>query len=244
MKHFYKKKKGFAFSLLLISLPVFITCLTIFTALLFCIRNHNLAQKICIEQTLQAQTQQQTYMESLFLLNPLAKQLKRSYQQVSRLLKKAIKAKEPFTISILLTQREILRQKRWALDRAQKAILKQSRKAVENTFTQFKQKMHKLKASWIRKKHNKPFALAVKARPKRDIAPVYYTPRDFSKKQALILNWKMPLYQFIPEWIQKIFFKPELSAYSCSATLKKKDKNGKLSWLFEKENTEYDTLFV
>ena len=236
MKHFYNKKKGFALSLLLISLPVFITCLMVFAALLFCIRNHNLAQKICIEKALQAQIQQQIHIESLLLLNPLAEQLKKAYQQVSQLLKKAIKAKEPVTISILLTQREILRQKRLVLDRAQKKILKQSRKSVEKAFDQFKHKMLTLQAGWIRKKHNKPFALAVKARPKRGIAPVYYAPMDFSKNQALILHWKMPLYQFIPEWIQKIFFKPEVSAYSCSATLKKKGKNGRLNWLTQKEN--------
>ena len=222
-----KRQKGFVTSLLLISLPVFITCLMGFTALLFCIRNHDWAQKICIQEVLRAQSQMQIHLKQLTKLNPIAKQLKLSYQHVSRLLKIAIRTGEPFTISSLTTKKAILTQKRLALDRVQKQILKQSQISVQKTFLSFKQKMKKFQSSYITKTHNTPRALAVKAKPKRDIAPVYYTPADFSHRQTLSLHWRMPLYYFIPEWIQKIFFKPELSFYSCAATLKKKDISGK-----------------
>ena len=228
-KQILKKQKGFAVSLLLISLPVFITCLMGFTALLFSIRNHDSAQKICIKEVLKAQTQMQTHLEQLLILNPVAKQLKLSYQYVSYLLRIAIKTGNPVTISSLTAKKAILKQKRLILDRTQKLILKQSQISIHKTFFSFKQQMKKFNISQVTKAHNTPKALAVKARSKRDIAPVYYTPEDFSKKQTLSLYWKMPLYHFIPKWIQQVFFKPELSSYNCASTLKKKDLNGRLT---------------
>ena len=224
-----KKQKGFAVSLLLISLPVFITCLMGFTALLFSIRNHDLAQKICIKAVLNAQTQMQIQLEQLLKLNPTAKQLKLSYQHISHLLRIAIKTGEPYTISALKAKKAILKQKRLILDRVQKQILKQSQISVQKIFFSFKQQMKKFNISQAAKTHNTPKALAVKARYKRGIAPVYYTPSDFSKKQTLSLYWKMPLYHFIPRWIQQVFFTPKLSSYNCASTLKKKDINGRFT---------------
>ena len=219
-----KKQRGFVTSLLLVSLPVFITCLMGFVALLFCIRNHDLSQKICIQAVLKAQSQMQLQLEQLLKLNPIAKQLKLSYQHVSRLLKIAMRTGEPFTISSLTAKKAILTQKRLVLDRTQKQILQQSQHSVQKMFFSFKHQIKKFQARQIIKIHNTPRALAVKARPKRDIAPVYYTPYDFSDLQTLSLQWRMPLYHFIPEWIQQVFFKPELSSYSCAASLKKKLK--------------------
>ncbi len=239
-----KRQEGFVTSVLLISLPVFITCLMGFVALLFCIRNYDLSQKICLQTTLKAQSQMQLQLQQLMKLNPVATQLRLSYQHVSHLLRIVMKTGEPFTISYLRTKKEILRQKRLALDRTQKQILKQSQYSVQKAFFSFKQQMKKFQARQIKKTHNKPRVLAVKARPKNDIAPVYYTPSDFPRRQTLSLYWRMPLYYFMPEWIRKIFFKPELSNYSCAATLKKKDINGKPIWLvLKKQRLQFFNLY-
>ena len=231
-------KKGFVTSILLISLPMFVTCLMGFVALLFCIRNYDLSQKICLQEALKTQSQMQIQLEQLMKLNPVATQLRLSYQHVSYLLRIAMKIGEPFTISYLRTKKEILRQKRLVLDRTQKQILKQSQISVQKAFFSFKQQMKKFQARQIRKTHNKPRVLAVKARSKNDIAPRYYIPYDFSRRQTLSLYWRMPLYHFMPEWIKKIFFKSELSSYSCAATLKKKEINGRLTWLVLKKQRE------
>ena len=108
------------------------------------------------------------------------------------------------------------------MDRTQKQILKQSQISVQKAFFSFKQQMKKFQARQIRKTHNKPRVLAVKARPKNDIAPRYYTPYDFSRRQTLSLYWRMPLYHFMPEWIKKNIFQIRVILLQLRRHFKKK----------------------
>ncbi len=218
---FRKNKKGFIMVLCLISLPLFISCLMVFTSLIFCIRNHDLAQSICIKHTLQTQEHIKQALKLLLSLNPLADQLRHTQKHLEKLYRQALKAREPATIIALRTKIEIIKQKRRLLDRKQKNILNSTVGSVELGFTSFKQQIMKLYPNYIKKDHLQPVPLAVEAKPRGDIAPSYHPMSDFSLRQILSFSWKMPLYQFLPTWLKRAFFQNYLSAYNCSATIKK-----------------------
>ena len=216
-----KNKQGFILVLLLISLPIVISCLMLFTSLLFCIRNHDLAQSICIKQSLQIQENIKQALKKLIHLNPLADRLRHKQKHLEKLYQEALKTGEPISISILRTKIEVVKQKRQLLDNKQKNILNSTARYVDSGFLAFKQNMAPLNPSYIRKNHHQPIPLAVEAKPKGDIAPSYYPMRRFSFYQTLSLYWKMPLYRFLPKWLKKVFFQDYLSTYNCSATIKK-----------------------
>ena len=190
-----KDNKGFVISLFLIGLPLFISCLMVFTSLLFCIRNHDLAQSICFKYNLQAQEQIKSSLQALLLMNPVAKKL----GQLERHLRKRLATvKDPLMAAALKAKIDIIRQKRVFLDKKQKYILNQTNKYVESSFIAFKRQIMRWHTSHIKKEHYSPIALAVKAQSKRVVAPAYYPVQNFSKHQKVSFSWKMPLYQFLP----------------------------------------------
>ena len=219
-------QKGFIISLLLISLPLFISCLMIFTSLIFCIRNHDLTQSFCLKHTLQAQEQIKKSLKDLLNLNPLANHLRQTQKRLERLYKEALKAGEPIIIATLRAKIEIIKQKRILLDRKQHYILQGTIQHVEWAFLSFKKDIMKMRPGHIQKNHYQPFPLAVKAQPPGDIAPSYYPVMNFPFHQSLSFSWKMPLYQFLPKWLVQAFFQNDLSDYACSSTIKKH----KLKW--------------
>ena len=215
-------KKGFIMAVLLISLPLFISCLMVFTSLLFCIRNHDLAQSICIRHTLQVQEKMKKALQDLLNLNPVANQLRQTQKHLEYLYREAIKTGELITISALRTQIEIIKQKRILLDKKQKNILNSTIRVVESSFNSFKRKLMKFHAGHIQKDHYQPIPLAVVGRPRGEIAPAYYPVPDFSSHQTFSFFWKMQLYRFLPKWLEKTFFQTQLSSYSCATTIKKR----------------------
>lgn len=215
------RKKGFIMALLLISLPLFISCLMVFTSLIFCIRNHDLAQSICIKYTLQTQERIKQGLKLLLRLNPLADQLRLTQKHLEKLYREALKIGDPIAIITLRTKIEIVKQKRQLLDIRQKNILNSTVMYVESGFSSFKQQIMKFDPRYIKKDHRQPIPLAVEGKPKGDIAPSYHPVSNFSVRQTLSFSWKMPLYQFLPKWLKKAFFTNSLSAYDCSATIKK-----------------------
>ena len=223
-------EKGFILTLLLISLPVFLGCLMVFTSLLFCIRNHDLTQTICLTHTLQAQEQMKKALRNLLLLNPLANQLRQTQKHLQQLYRKALKTGEPVTITMLRTKIEIIKQKRIFLDRKQKHILNGTMRNVESAFHAFRKKMKPFNPSYINKEHHQPIPLAVVGKPKGDVAPVYYPVSDFSSHQTFSLSWKMQLYRFLPKWLTQTFFQNQLSSYDCAATIKKSEQMWKTTF--------------
>ena len=228
-----QNKKGFVLSLFLISLPLFMSCLMVFTSLLFCIRNHDLAQSICFKYNLQAQEKIRKSLQHLLLLNPIAKQLKQTEEHLKKLLRAA---KHPAAAAVLRAKIAFIRGQRIVLDRKQKYILNTTNRYTESAFLTFKTQKHKVKDSVeplkfritnIQKRHYQPMALAVRAKSKKEIAPTYHPVEQFSKHQKISFSWKMPLYRFLPTWIKKVFFKSELSNYSCSTTIKKSQRKWK-----------------
>ncbi len=224
-----ESEKGFIMTVLLMSLPVFISCLMIFTSLFFCIRNHDLAQSICLKHTLQTQEKMKKALHKLLNLNPLANQLRRTQKHLEYLYREALKAGEPIAITILRTKIEMVKQKRILLDRKQKHILNGTVPIINSAFYTFKQKMKIFNPSHIRKRHYQPVPLAVVAKPKGDIAPSYYPVSHFSLHQTFSLSWKMPLHRFLPRWVARDFFKNQLSSYNCAATIKKTGRKWKTS---------------
>lgn len=218
-----KNKKGFVLALFLISLPLFISCLMIFTSLLFCIRNHDLAQSICFKHNLQVQKKIKKSLETLLLMNPLAKKLKQTEERLRKLL---AKAKDPITVAALMAKITSIRLQRLMLDKKQKYILNKTNIYMEAAFFHFKTQMKRWNTRDIKKDHYHPIPLAVKPKSKGIIAPTYHPVKRFSKYQKISFSWKMPLYRFLPTWIQKVFFKSQLSSYSCATTIKK----SKLKW--------------
>ena len=224
----YQKKaklarRGFAVTGLLLASLVLILCLTGFTALSFSIRNYNLAQTLCIEKTLALQNKMKHQLTMLLKLNTPAKTLRRMYNIISKLHREALKIGEPISISALYMKKKLLYHKRKILDRKQKNILRTSRRTADTAFNSFKKQLRtQLKAQSFKKTSHSPFPLAVKALSQKGPAPVYKIKAQFSKKQKLSFSWKMPLHHKIPEWIRNIFFTPQLSFYTCTATLKKK----------------------
>ena len=218
----HHSERGFVITLLLISLPVFISCLMVFTSLFFCIRNHDLAQSICLKYTLQAQEQMKKALYNLLKLNPQANQLRRTQKHLEHLYHEALKTGELITITALRIKLETIKQKRVLLDRKQKHILNQTLQMIKSAFSSFKQKMKNFHPGYIRKKHHQPIPLAVEAKPKGDIAPAYYPVPRFSLHQTFSLSWNMPLYRFLPKWITHHFFENQLSSYDCAATIKKR----------------------
>ena len=219
-------QKGFIIALLLVGLPLFISCLMIFTSLIFCIRNHDLAQSFCLKHTLQAQEQMKKALQGLLRLNPLADQLRKTQKHLERLYRKALKSGEPITIAILKTKIEIVRYKRILLDKKQKYVLKSTIQHVEQAFFSFKKDIMRLRPGYIQKDHHQPLPLAMEARPLGDLAPSYHPVANFPFHQSLSFSWKMPLHHFLPNWLAQIFFQNRLSSYDCSTTIKKH----KLQW--------------
>ena len=224
-----QSEKGFIMTVLLISLPVFISCLMIFTSLLFCIRNHDLAQSICLKHTLQAQEKMKKALQNLLYLNPLANQLRHTQKHLEHLYREALKTGEPITIATLRIKIEVVKQKRILLERKQKYILNETFRIIESAFHSFKQKMRSFNPSHIRKNHHQPIPLAVVAKPKGDIAPSYYPVSPFSLHQTFSLSWDMPLHRFLPKWLAQDFFENQLSSYNCAATIKKRGQKWKTS---------------
>ncbi len=205
--------------------PLVITILMIFVSLIFCIRNYDLSQKICIQHSLTAQSKLKISLEKLLQLNPTATYLRNLYKKLRLLYTQAIKTKNPILASILKAKMKIIHKKRVFLDRKQKSILNQSVKDLEASMNSFRKKIMKFYARRIQKDHYKPIPLAVMSRPKGDIAPNYYVLPNFSFRQRLLFSWQMPLHRFLPKWIEEIFFEPNFSSYRCSATLKKRGIN-------------------
>ena len=222
----HKHKRGFIMTTLVISLPLFVTCLMVFASLIFCIRNHDLSQTICLRHTLKAQTQIKRALQTLLTLNPVADRLRNIQKHLGRLYRQSLRAGNFITAGVLKTQIEIIKYKRRLLDQQQKRILNGTSKDLQKNFANFKRQMTKFHARHIQKDHYHPVPLAVKARPKGDIAPAYHPVRGFSDKQKISFSWQMPLYRFLPKWLKTAFFQNGLSAYDCSATIK---KNG-LGW--------------
>lgn len=222
-------KKGFVLSLFLISLPLFVSCLMVFTSLLFCIRNHDLAQTICFKYNLQAQEKIRTSLQHLLSLNPIAKQLK----EIEKHLRKLLRAtKYPPAAAILRAKITLIRNQRVLLDRKQKYILNTTNKYMESSFLRFKKQMTEFRITNIQKDHYHPIPLAVKAKSKKVIAPTYHPVKSFSKHQKISFSWKMSLHRFLPTWIQKVFFKSQLSPYSCATTIKKNQLKWKTTLAF------------
>ena len=221
-----QNKKGFVLSLFLISLPLFMSCLMVFTALLFCIRNHDLAQSICFKHNLQAQEKIRRSLQHLLSLNPIAKQLKQTEKHLRKLLRAT---KYPPAAAVLRAKIAFIRSQRVLLDKKQKYILNTTNRYTESSFLAFKTQMMKFRITNIQKHHYQPIALAVKTKSKTEIAPTYQPVELFSKHQKISFSWKMPLYRFLPTWIKKVFFKSELSNYSCSTTIKRSRQKWKTS---------------
>ena len=217
-----KTKKGVISTLTLLSLPVGLSCLMIFTSLIFGIRNHDGAQRVCLRYTLQAQEQMKSALTSLLRLNPMAKQLRRKQKQLERRLIQAVLTMDLVTASALKIKIKIIKGKRIALDFQQKNILTQAKLRMETQFYSFKMHLRRFRPQQIRKNHHQPFPLAVKTRPRGAIAPTYHPVKNFSQLQAVAFSWQMPLYLNLPDWIKRMFFRSELSAYRCSATIKKR----------------------
>ena len=209
-------------TLFLISLPVFISCLMIFASLLFCIRNHDLSQSICFKHTLQVQEQMKEALQKLLKLNPIADQLRYTQKYLEKLYYAALQAGEPISIITLRKKIQIIKQKRNLLNKKQKNILHNTVRYIESTFYSFKKQMVRFHPRYIQKAHHQPFPLAVVGKPKGDIAPSYYPAFRFTAKQTVSFSWKMPLYRFLPKWLESAFFQTQLSSYNCAATLKKK----------------------
>ena len=215
------KKKGFILTLLMISVPLLTGSLMVLTALIFCIRNHDHAQKHCLQHTLYAQENIKIALKKLLKLNPNAKKLRKKHKTLNKLYKKALTIGEPISISILKTKLIFIKKQRIALDLKQKYLLNQTTYYVSKAFNAFQKKIKTFQAKQIIKKHHQPYPLAVTAQPKGDIAPVYQPKTHFAKRQTLSFSWKMPLYHSLPITIKNMFFKNQLSSYHCSATIKK-----------------------
>ena len=214
---------------LLLSLPLFLLCLMVLVALIFCIRNHDRAQSYCLKHNLQAQENIKTSLKQLLKLNPQAKILRKKHKILKKLYRKALTIGEPISISLLKTKLLMIKKQRKLLDMRQKQILNQSAQQVESAFKKFRKTIKSLQAKQIKKSHHFPFPLAVSAYPKTDIAPVYRPKRPFALHQTMSFSWKMPLHHSLPTWITKLFFKNKLSSYHCSATIKRHQRSWKSS---------------
>ena len=202
-------------------------CLIVLTSLIFSVRNYDLAQKICIEHAFSAQKSHKKSINKLLLLNPLATFLRLKQTTLETAVKVAI---VPKVIAALKLAIKVVKQKRKLLDKKQKGILKQSKKNMDKIFSSFNKTISsKIKdTQYISKNHYNPYPLAVKAKQK-GIAPNYDRVPNFSKKQTLTFKWQMVLQSGLPKWLEKEFFEQGYSSYQCSATLKKKFLNWKVS---------------
>ncbi len=205
----------------LIGLPVFISSLMALTALIFCIRNYDLTQSLCLKHALQAQERINKAFQDLLNLNPLADKLRHKQRHLEQLYRSARKSGALTTALVLRAKIEVVRKQRSLLDSRQKAILNGAVKYVESGFESFKGKIKPFHPGRIWKEHYNPVPLAVKAQPRGDIAPSYHPLPGFSAHQTFTLYWEMPLYRFLPKWLKRAFFKPGKSLYHCSATIKK-----------------------
>lgn len=213
--------KGFIITIIIIALPLFIGCLIVLTSLIFYIRNHDLAQNICIAHTTSAQKKIKQELQALLKLTPLATKLRRELKSLQLMYEVALQTSEPITIATLQVKIKEVQTQRLLLNIKQKHILYNTVKIVNTHFYNFKKTLQKLNPNNITKKHHQPIPLAVIQKPKDDIAPSYYIKNNFSAQQTISFFWTMPLDTFLPQWIKDIYFVRTLSSYKCAATLKK-----------------------
>ena len=199
--------------------PLLITCLAVFAALIFCVRNYDLSQSICIRYTLQAQHKMQKHLEHLLKLNSKADTLRKSYKKTYKIYKIAKLSKNALVLASIKARLIWLHTQRIHLSIKQKTILAKGKLDLQKAWLTFKKELKKLHPQWIKKYTPHPSPLAVKSKPKGDIAPSYYIPSNFIKKQKLSFSWGMPIYQFLPSVLRKLFFNQHISLFTCSATL-------------------------
>ncbi len=216
-----KPSSGFVLTVLMLTLPLFLTCLVVLTSLIFSLRNYNFSQSVCISSVLHTQKNLQRQMDLLMKLNPEADRLRNRYRTNKKRFRRALRTGRFVKASVLMARGQMIQARRLVLHYRQQKILAQSLKQVHKDFWAFKRKMQPFRIKNVRQNYFRPYPLAVKARGPGP-APSYELLPSFSLKQTLSLFWDMPLYRFLPRWIKKWFFEDGFSSYECSATLKGK----------------------
>lgn len=196
----------------------------VFTSLIFCVRNYDLSQSICIHHVLQVQRRIKNHLVYLLHLNPVADQLRNKYRATQSLYKKALLSNNLVLIGTLKAKLMFIKNQRIILDRKQQSILKKGKQDVQQIWSAFKKELMKFNPRWTKKEHPWPIPLAVLSRPKGDIAKSYYVPPKFPIKQRIAFSWSMPIDRFLPHLFKKTFFEKKMSSYICAATLYK-EKN-------------------
>ncbi len=196
----------------------------VLTSLIFCVRNYDLSQNICIRHVLQVQRKMKNHLENLLHLNPEANQLRTQYQKTYSLYKQAIISKNLVLIGALKVKLMLIQKQRMILDGKQRMILAQGWQDMRQVWSAFKKELMKFQPRWTKKDHPWPIPLAVVSRPKGDIAKSYYAPAKFFIKQRISFSWSMSLDHFLPKLFQKAFFEKKLSSYICASTIYQEGK--------------------
>ena len=228
---------GFVLTALLVMLPVFLTGLMGLCTLLFCLKNYNLSQSFCISQALQSQRDNKQKLTELLSLNPRANSLRTRYRRHLRWLKKHLKTGNLVSAGVIAARIKAIQWQRVKLHHRQQKIFHQSLKKIKQNVEQFHKKMLYFASQRIKARYLKPYPLAVRATGSR-LAPTWQLAPGFSQKQTVALFWDMPLYRFLPDWLKRWLFKPDVfSSHRCSATLKKNKGHLQVALTFYKKST-------
>ena len=191
----------------------------VFTVLLFCVRNYDLSQSVCIRHVLGIQHNMKHHLKHLLSLNKEANRLRRQYRHTYSLYKKALRIKNIALVGILRARMAVIQFKRRLLDGRQKRIFTQGGWDLAKGWRGFKRELMPFHPRWLEKDHPLPLPLAVVGRPLRGIAKSYYPAGAFSTKQKIVFSWSMYLHRFLPHFLKEAFFTKKLSAYFCAATI-------------------------
>lgn len=202
-------------------------------SLLFCLKfiflflkEHHQFQHLCEKTLLQAEFDALFHLKKLFQLNPKAKKLQKKEKEAKRKLNRALLTGEPLFIAEstqrlfqIQMQQSILRKKQgFYIGRANQLM----RLGIEKVKKALKFKKVK---NLIRLSHSEN-ELAVKPLPPSSLSPIYKPKKNFIRKQALVLKWKLDLGILIKE--EAHFLKPFLPKNlilkgQCGASIKRRD---------------------
>lgn len=217
-------EKGFALMGLCILLPLILVLISVLMLSSFWLKNFWATQKICEEQSLQAQQQMAPLLSSLLKLNPEIIILRKEKIRTQAQLALAIGSGNAPAIAALRIKLQAIQLRLLAIFAQQNFLFQKAEMSRWKMVARFHNLTKMYTPSQVRRIFQFPLSLAVKPDSLSEKPPLYSLVEDFEKNQRLEVQWKQNLFQSSPVALQRILSLKILSmARSCSATLEKRN---------------------
>ena len=217
-------ENGFALAGFLIMLPLLLAVLVSVVAAFYLLKNEGESKQICRTTALSMQETVAARLNQLIKMNPAAKVLRAKRTAADQ----TVKATEayPLLLPAALVAQAAVVAEQTTFAASQKLLIADAERASIFARIELKAKIHaalarahdvqtsEASSSQLLSALNLPYLQSdisvnlprfeVEASPKESLTPDYQAADDFSKLEALHVQWKLDVAQLLPEWIQKI----------------------------------------